>query len=222
MTLGMKTNTEIAFREDGQGNLILADRTYQGCRFADLTFAPSEGTIVVRNTRFISCSTHPGTCVIAEGVALDRVVFDNFDCGEALRISSLVKFDRVVVKGGMPRALRIQPEPGETANPAAAAKVPFQLDISNFAGDVLVAGLRTELIRRNPARHAVLESRWCDDVPWRELKSPTTSFWKLGAMHLREIKVEQGIFSLPDPSDRYYEQVMREKERLQQAGVSIQ
>src|SRR5262245_55342429 len=102
--------TELNFRDNGDGNQVLINETFQDSKFADLVIVPPLGkTVLVQNTSFIRCTTSPGTCVIGSGVTLDRVTFDNFDCGDAIRIASEVAMREVCVIGRAPQSLIVQP-----------------------------------------------------------------------------------------------------------------
>jgi hypothetical protein len=66
--------------------------------FEDLTVVPTVGTsVLIQDVTFQDCVVEPGTCVIADGVGMDRVRFHNLACGDALRISSNAGLNEVTI-----------------------------------------------------------------------------------------------------------------------------
>jgi hypothetical protein len=145
---------KLEFDTDTSGNQILSGHTFEDIRFHDLDIKPAVGKKArIEHCTFMNCSTSPGTCVIAGDVILNDVVISNLDCGDAIRISSETVLNEVVIAGESPRAVIIRPknETGFSMLPLTGDG--FQLDISEFHGEVEIVGLRTKAIRKDSSRH---------------------------------------------------------------------
>lgn len=214
---------KLEYHDDGQGNLQITDRLFEDCQFADLTIAPVVGrTTLIRNVGFIDCAVAPGTCWVFGGVTLDGVVFSNLDCGDALRINSEVTLKSVVVKGRKPKALIVRPEGDQRGAPPSSTNGDYQLDVSDFAGDVEIIGLRGSMVRKDPERHVAIKASWKVDVNWTELGIGPFSYWRIFVKKLAVFNAAEGIFSLPTPSSKDYQVTMQEKNQLENAGLRFE
>ncbi len=212
--------SQLKFTDDGLGNLSLSNQQFDGVEFADITIAPPRGkSITLSNVRFIDCKVAPGSCVITSGVVLDDVVFKNFDCGDALRISSEATVRKVVVAGERPLSLVVQPEREDHFIISDPLDATFQFDISEFAGSVCIVGVRGDFIQKDPSRHVVIKSTWKNDVDWKSLGIGPFSYWRIFLKKLSVFNATEGVFSLPPEGDKHHSETMREKENLEQVGV---
>jgi|GEM_PF-3500641 len=210
---------ELIFTEDREGNLSISDRVFEGESFTSISLAPVKGTtIVMRDTKFINCSTNPGTCVISKGVILDHVEFIDFRCGDALRISLDASLNEVAVTGNYPAALLVQPESREGLR-VTPSEGSCQLDISRFLGRVSIIGLPGNAVRKDSERHVCVKASWQNDVQWKSLNIGPSSYWRIFVKKLQVFKVSEGVFSLP--RDKYSSETLAEMLRLEQAGISF-
>lgn len=211
---------DLVFTEDVDGNRSISGRVFEGESFKSISLAPVNGkTIVVRDTKFIKCSTNPGTCIISKGVVLDHVEFTDFRCGDALRISLDASLNEVTVTGKHPAALVVQPESREGLR-GAISTGSCQLDISRFLGRVSIIGMPGNAVRKDSERHVCVKASWQNDVQWKSLNIGPSSYWRIFVKKLQVFKVREGVFSLP--RDKYYSETMAEMLRLEQAGISFE
>lgn len=212
---------KLDFKLDSFGTEVLSNQLFEGIGFSDLQISPPLGSKVrVEKCQFIDCSTSPGTCWISSGVFLEDVIFSNLDCG-GIRISSEVDLRRVVIKGEKPTSLVVQPESVEEFEMSAPKDVEFQLDISEFAGEVTIVGLRGKLVRKNPDRHVSVHESWNKEVDWKGLGIGPFSFWRIFIKKLSVCNAKEGVFSLPERRNKYFAEAMREKDLLEKAGVDF-
>lgn len=211
---------KLEFDLDTDGNQVLSGRLFENATFSHLELLPAMGSkIRIENCQFLRCATSPGTCIISSGVTLDDVVLSDLDCGDALRISSEAELNKVVIKGERPKALIVQPENEAGSLVPESKQVEFHLDISQFFGDVTIVGIRGMLVRKDAHRHVTVHARWKDELDWKRLGIGPFSYWKIFVKKLSVFHVEEGVFSLPDSSNKHYAETMREREALENAGI---
>ncbi len=213
----------LEFDTDPSGNQILSGHVFENTRFHDLDVKPGVGKKTrLEHCKFLNCSTSPGTCVIAGDVALNDVVISNLDCGDAIRISSETEFNEVVIAGDSPKSLIVQPrnESGFMMRPLAGET--FQLDISNFHGEVVIVGMHTKAIRKDTSRHVGVLAKWKNDVDWNALRIDPFSYWRIYIKKLMLFSADEGVFSLPSKKDKNYGQTMREMELLENLGLQFE
>lgn len=219
----MKEKMILALESSENGLKCLRNCTFRDVQFPELRLSPLVGEkFRIEHCRFLNCSTTPGTCVIRNGVSLIDVEFSDLECGDAIRISSGVELDRVVICGDAPKTLVIQPDGNENWMPLTDGFCDFRLDISNFHGEVCIVGLAEGEVRRSSDRQVVVAASWDDSVPWKSLGIPPFSYWRLFCRKLKEFRAEYGVFSLPPRSDRNYSETMRERHSLIGIGLSIE
>lgn len=211
---------ELDFNVDDYGNQVLLGDTYENCQFSHLEITPPVGrTVRIESCKFLNCSTSPGTCVISENVALDRVVISNLECGDAIRISSETDLKEVVIAGERPKALIVQPENEDNFVMPEPTETEFQLDISGFLGNVTIVGLRGNMVRRDSHRHVAVQAKWKDEVDWKGLGIGPFSYWRIFVKKLSVFNAEESVFSLPCSSDKHYAETMRERELIEKSGI---
>lgn len=213
---------ELEFRDDGNGYAELSNGSFRNCQFSELKIAPPLGaTAAIRNTVFIDCVTSPGTCVIRSGVTLEHVLFSNLDCGDALRISSEVALREVVIKGRKPRSLIVRPESDRGFVTRTPDDCDYQLDVSEFDGEIEIVGLRGNMVRKDSDRQVTVRASWKEDVDWQKLAIGPFSYWRIVTTKLSLFEAAEGVFSLPKPSRKHYAETMREKKSLENLGLSF-
>jgi hypothetical protein len=209
---------KLKFAKDVDGAVVLEDQIYERVAFEKFELTPRGSPIKVRNCKFVDCKVSPGTCVISPGVLLHKTRFHNFDCGDAMHLSSEATLNEVVVSGERPTALLIRPDEDFLfKTPSASGS--FCLDISEYTGEVEAIGYGGSTVRLNPLLHVAV------DLSLKKLllsvKMPKSSlFWDF-LLKLEVFDAECGVFSLPGPSDRYYSDTIREKSKLEKAGADF-
>lgn len=216
--------TELGFLDDGNGNLELANRTFDACSFEHLDIRLRLGKFaIMRNVKFLDCATTIGTCIITSGFTLDQVIFSNFDCHGAIHISSEAKLREVIIEGRRPQSLIIRPE-----NEEGVFDIPivdhaqFQVDISRFHGQVEIVGMRANMVQKDLMRHVGVKALWIDEVDWQELGIDKFSYWRIILRKLKVFNTTEGVFSLPSRSDEDYVKTMKEKEVLEGVGLCFE
>lgn len=213
---------KLEFELDDLGRQVLSGRTFENIQFHDLEMVPPVGTAVrLENCKFLDCSTSPGTCVIGTDVTLDRVLFSNLDCGDALRISTGASLKEVVISGKKPHALIIQPEDQGVCLMSAANLVEFQLDIAGYTGKVSIMGMRASMVRKDPNRHVTVQSKCKTEINWNDLGIGPFSYWRIYVKKLLSCNAEEGIFSLPDSTHKDYAEIIRERYLLEKTGIRL-
>lgn len=213
---------KLEFDVDDLGNQVIVGRKFEKCQFSDLVISPPLSSRVrIENCEFLKCSTSPGTCRIRSGVTLDHVTFRDLDCGDALRISSEVDFNEVTIQGKRPKALIIEPQNDKTFKIPEIKPVEFQVDISDYLGEVTILGMRSKMVRKDPNRHVSIHEKWRDEVDWKSLGMGPLSYWRMVVKRLSLFHAEEGIFSLPSPKEKRYSETMKERDILVKAGVQF-
>lgn len=217
--------TEFGFIDDGSGNLSLVDKVFEKCVFEDLNESmriPQGRTGIMQNVKFLDCSTTKGTCVIGSRFSLDRVVFSNFDCHGAIHIDAMASAREVIINGHKPELLIVRPKPRTNFVMPSSEGVDYQFDISGFHGEVVIVGVRGDMVRKNSDRHVTVKVEWNDEVDWQKLGIERHSYWRIFARKLRLSGTSEGVFSLPDESDEDYAETMRERELLERIGLCFE
>jgi hypothetical protein len=218
----MKNMEEIRFQRNEYGDLDLVNKTFEGQQFNEILLAPAAGTqLAVRQVVFTNCVTSPGTCRVLGGVTLDDVSFIDLDCGDALRLCTESVRSHVLVSGDCPKSLIVQPATEHGYSIPAAVNTDWQLDISQFTGEVVVVGMRGNMVRKDPNMQATVQSAWAKDIPWKDLGIGPFSYWRLFIKKLNAFGTEEGVFSLPDVGHKHHAEVMREKAVLEKTGLSF-
>jgi hypothetical protein len=212
---------KLLFDIDSAGDKLLVGRTFKNMQFSDLEIIPLVGRkIRIENCSFLNCSTSPGTCVIGSDVSLHRVVISNLDCGDAIRIDTNTELMEVVISGEKPSRLIMRPGIGNCVM-SEPKHVEFQLDISSFLGEVEIVGMRGNMVRKDSSRHVIVKAVWKNEVDWKGLGIGPFSFWPILVKKLSLANAEEGVFSLPDRSDKDYTDTIRERELIEKSGVPL-
>lgn len=210
----------IDFQSTADGNLQLMDTTYGEKQFDEILLAPAPGrNLAVRQVVFRNCATRPGTCRVLSGVTLENVSFIDLDCGDALRLCTESVVSHVLVSGNRPKSLIVRPATNDAYSIPVIANTDWQLDISRFAGEVEVVGMRGNMVRKDSVRHATIKAAWGTSVDWKCLGIGPFSYWRIFIKKLSVFRTEEGVFSLPDAGHKHYAEVIREKAILEKAGL---
>ena len=211
--------TTIEFAIDETGNRLLQDAVFEGEEFDDLTIRGISDSTMLKNVRFLNCTTR-GAAKIRKGVFLQDVTFQNLDCGDSLFISSESIVSGVKIFGIQPGALLIEPQEPDTYRMDESEEGEVLVDVADYEGHVVIIGFPGRNIRKNENRHVTIKSSWKDAVNWKELGLGPVSFWRINLKKLSLCNAEQGVFGLPNPKDvERYDKVLRERESLESAGV---
>lgn len=214
---------ELDFARDEFGNEVLSGRTFENSSFSAIEILPKIGQQTrVENCKFVNCSTSPGTCVIGSGVTLKRVEIQNLDCGDAIRIDSNATLWEVVIKGSKPNALIVQPESELRLASMLHSHCEFQLDISEFYGEVTIVGLGRDMVKKDPNRHVTVECKWKDEIDWKGLGIGPFSYWRIFLKKLAVFGAEIGVFSLPHHNDKHWTESLRERTLIEKAGAKTE
>ena len=90
------------------------------------------------------------------------------------------------------------------------------LDISEYYGEVEIAGFPANRVKIDANRQIVIRSALKSEVDWERLGIPDTSAWKM--MAGLNPDCEATVFSIPDPSEDGYEAAMAELAILRSGG----
>jgi hypothetical protein len=205
---------------DVNGNALLSGKAYNSESFEDFVVNPSSGKkVLIVDTAFKDCKAPNGSAIIMKGTTLENVSFVNFDCGDALNISSEVTLKGVRVIGKKhPKMIWIRPEDKGNIIRSDCSGIYVSLDISEFDGEVSITGIHADKVKVNPTKHVVLKAELLESLNWKELGISGLSYWKLMIKKIIADKSEEGIFSLPPKSGKNYERSMRELEVLRNQG----
>lgn len=213
--------------ENRQGNYELIDATVEGEAFNGF----SGGIILGKRTLFRNvivrnCQVR-GPFSIWEGAVLENVTFENISCAYMdFDIRAVLKGVKIVGKG-KPQILRVKYiDPENTGEKWREGRrntlksrhfdADESLDISEYDGDVEIAGFPSRQVKINPQRHVVIRSALKTEVPWKELGIPKLSTWRDMAMSNPECV--DGVYSMPDQSEPNYANDMAELEILRSKG----
>ncbi len=202
---------------------FLANRVFSSVSFEDFVLPnPGNRVAALSDLQFNRCSVSPGTCVIRRGARLSKVLFDCFECGDAMRVSSEVFLDRVTIRGrGAPKMLWVRPqtEPPEPIAVTDQPGVEWSLNISDYCGEVSITGLQTDKIILAPSRHVILRTDKFRSVDWQSLGIAPLSYWRLMAKKVTADGASEGVFSLPKEPSRHFDRSMVELQILRDAGL---
>lgn len=215
------TSISEVLEADDSGGFVLRDREFTRFEFGDFSVSPALGqSIRLENLHFDHCSVSPGTCVIREGAILRDVLFSEFQCGDAMHISSSALLERVKVKGeNQPQMVWLKPNIGDTHVPQLYDEIEWALDISEFAGQVSITGIPTEKVRVDLNRHVIARADWLTTVDWEALGIGRLSYWRILAKKVASAGSTCGVFSLPQQSHTRYEVSMNEFQALKETGL---
>lgn len=212
---------------NAQGDHELVDTSVE-----DEIFKRFSGGVVLgkrtlfRNVHFRNCQVR-GLFDVGDGAVLENVTFENIGCAYMdFDIRTVFKGVKIVGKG-KPQILRVKYidplNTGEKRREGLRKTLKSRhfdadesLDISEYDGDVEIAGLPSRQVKINPHRHVVIRSALKTEVPWNELGIPKLSTWRDMAMGNPECV--DGVYSMPDPSEPNYANDMAELAILRSKG----
>lgn len=190
---------------------------------------PPNALVSMEDSVFSKCKIK-GEFRVAPGVMLKNVLFDNVWSSDGLTVSTQAVLDQVVVKGGRGGSgLWIKPSEFVEAQirdryeqwaHEASQSVEWMIDFSELDGnEVEVVGLPASKLRWNMDRHILIESQWTKSEAWKALDLPITSFWRMRLKRLELFGAAEGVYSIPNQSDKKYAQFKDEMSRLIAAGL---
>jgi len=209
---------------DASGNRCLRDRHFDRATFSELSLdTPSGTTLLLERVTFLRCRTNPGTCWISGQTTLRDVLIEDLECGDALRIDSSCRFERVVLRQKR-RTGKLLIAPSGSGLQSYDHIDGWALDITEFYGsEVLVVGVPTDRIRFNRDRHVAVLGRWRRELDWKGLGLSPLGFFGITTKALSAHGAEAGVFSLPDPDKnaKHYEEAVRDIGILRKARIQI-
>lgn len=206
----------------GNGCLHLENATFNNETFEQFALRPAVGTTATLvNVQLVGCRITPGTCLIREGAILRDVLFDEFECGDAMHINAEAFLERVVIKGRRsPKRVEIKPHNDDRSGLFERyGDIDLALDLSDFYGEVSVIGVPADKVKINPDQHVRIMCDRFDNTDLKALGIGGLSYWKLIAGKVAGAGVREGVFSLPSKKVRNYEKSMNELKKLVEAGV---
>lgn len=206
------------FAEKEDGSLRLENAVFNRKRFLDFSLrgAGSKEFKLV-NVSFEDCLVDPGVFSIAPGVSMEKVNFENFECGDAMHIAAEVCMNDVVIRGkNLPKMLWIKPS---ICVAGGAVCFPASIDISEYRGELSVTGLDVTGIKFNPVEHVPMKLEKMMTVDWQALGISMLSYWRILAKKIRADGATSGLFSLPPVSGKNYQKSMMELGILRSQGV---
>lgn len=214
--------------ENAQGDHELVDAVIEGATFKTFSGGVALGKrTLFRNVTFRSCKVFETALYMSEGAVLEDVTFDNLDCRRP-QFDFRVVMKRVKFIGGRATdALRVKyfdpfgsgekfREDRRRALQTRQFGADESLDITEYYGEVEIAGFPASRVQIDPKRHIVIRSALKSEVDWEGLGIPRSSAWRMMAAHHPDC--EDAVFSMPNPSEEGYEEAMAELEILRSAG----
>lgn len=200
-----------------EGIFTLEDRSFVGGIFYDMILYPVPGQrLIVRNVKFIKCKVQPGTCLMSSGVELDDVVFEELQCGDAIRLLADNVIGKVTIRGKKPGRLWVTPakQDGKKGQP----KISGTLDISGYKGEVIIIGLPIHQVCFNPDNHYTIDLDKFRSVKWKAL-GMEDSYWRIAVKKVKAFGARTGVFRLPKQERSWYEGAMKDREALRKLGA---
>jgi len=210
------------FLVDTGGTKILSDRIFENCIFHDFTLGASQGeTVNLSNVKIINSKVFPGSCKINDSIILENIVFDEFDCGDAMHVSSGVIFNNVKISGKrFPKMLWVKQSIGQEEN-GVTLDYECDLDVSSFYGDLNIVGLKLTGVERDSSRQIGIKIKLFESVNWKKLDIRRGSYWRLMANRIESSNALEGLISLPDAKSQSYCKSMQELEVLKKYDLVI-
>lgn len=200
----------------------------KGELFETFTLGPSvpPGNLLLQNISFTDIKVI-GEFTIRSGVILHNVEFNGITCKAPITLSTYSVFDNVVIKGKL-KSLWIRPEEifdkqrNEDLNQWLSRSPKSFIDISALQSDeVEILGIPAKQIKLDPNRHVCISSEASKGIDWEQLGIDRTSYWRLLLRRLKTFDVDIGVFSTPPQNHKNYETIIREKEKLNEAGFFV-
>ncbi|TWT34907.1 hypothetical protein [Blastopirellula retiformator] len=206
---------------EGDGIKRVSHKTFEKVTLPDLMLQGTPSSpIRIQDVQFLHCRISPGTAWLGGQIELEDVLFENLDCGDALRINSECHCRRITIVGKLPKAFWVRPDDGVTlARNTTDDSIVF--DISTYTGEVEIIGYAGPEVKKDAERHVSLYSHWKDEVNWQELGIGGLSFWRLALQKITSGGTGRGVFSLPTTKSKNYQKTLEQRARLEEAGLSF-
>lgn len=200
-------------------NSEIREEVFEDVVFDDFVINPKEGAAVsLVDAAFVRCSVPLGSCAISKRVTLRNVLFEDFDCGDRMRVSAEADLQGVVIRGEYPKMIWIRPENGGDHRDVAVSKLAFAVDIKNYSGEVSITGVPIDRVVFNPVDHVAVKADWLQSIDWKEMAVSGLSYWRILAKKVVADGAREGVFSMPPRSGRRFERSMQELEVLRKNG----
>jgi len=154
-------------------------------------------------------------------ITLSNVIFDDFDCGDALRINSECVCQNVTIVGRRPTSLFVRPGDDVTLDSIPTNDL-VAFDISRFTGEVEIIGYAGREVKKDVARHVSIYSNWKTEVDWKKLGIEGLSFWHITMQKAEDGNAGRGVFSLPSPKSKKYQKIIEQRALLEEAGLCFE
>ena len=145
---------------------------------------------------------------------LKDVIFEDFSCGDAIRIGHGARLGNVVVLGKSPRTVRVKMSDRERRLNSAQ----FAIDVSRYLGEVEMYGFDIKDFCVDKNRHVVLKKDRFADFDWREFGSKR-GYFGLGLLKIKSEQASCGVFSLPKANSKSFQEVSSQLEVLKRCGL---
>lgn len=216
---------------DVLGNRSLCGQRFENRCLPELIIGPLKSLdekLTISGCQFVNCSIEPGAAIVFDGVAVCDVEFHNIHTTDHLLISSFALLENVKVSGAISKGLWVKPlddlestlnNPWRTRTIDHLSRIQMALDVSQFTGSYLeVLGIPEDKLAFDRARCFIIDQRWFS-VDWDALEIPKTSFWRIRMSRLVDFNVDSGLFLLPDPRNKRFDQIQKDKAKLERAGL---
>lgn len=224
----MYDNVTDLMPKNAQGDHELVDAVIEDAAFKSFSGGLVLGKrMLFRNVIFRTCKVLETSLYMRDGAVLEDVIFENLDC-RRLQFDFRVVMKMVKFIGGRAQdILRVKyfdpfsageklKEGRRQALQTRQFAVDESLDVSEFYGEVEIAGFPASRVKIDPERQIVIRRTLKNDVAWDDLGIPKTSAWRM--MAASNPDCEDAVYSIPYPSEEGYEEAMAELEILRSAG----
>ncbi|MFM2479657.1 hypothetical protein [Celerinatantimonas sp. MCCC 1A17872] len=200
------------------GDMKISNKKYFDVSFDDFMLNPMDNKrMKICDVTFDKCKILSHQAYIMKGVTLNNVIFEDFNCGDILNISSEAELVNVKIIGGdSPKMIWIRPESKNITNSNYSKHC--QLDISEYSGEVSITGVSVELIKINTQEHILIRVKRFNSIDWNSLGISALSYWKIMLRKVIADNSESGIFSLPPSTGKNYHRSMNELLILKEHG----
>lgn len=199
---------------------VLEDRTFERETFDEFSLAPAAGTtITLRNVVLRKCRTQIKRGTILRGSILENVELTDFNCGEALYIDAdNVRLRNVRIAGAKhPKALYIKPSIAtESQDLRQYSYHDYDLDISDYRGDVDIVGVQIDGIKTNPERHLKVKLPQLKDADLAAFGAGRGSMFHILLRRVQSFGASEAILDLTIDDDEF----LATAHKLRDAGLA--
>lgn len=199
------------------------DRIFSGETLSDISLAPAIGeSFVLQNVSFRDCKVLNRMCFIHTGTILKNVSIDNIRTCRELHIAADVPLIDVSISSKRSTSvLWIKPpvhSEGQLNRQCRHSS--YNLDISNYFGEVIIYGIDLKQISINENLHVKLHSKNFDNFDWTRIKTSNYSYWQSVIDDMAYLRCDQAVVSVPRKTLPDHESSMRELNQLIKLGLT--